>query len=396
MFVFSCRMAEELPEHDILVTVDEDELNPFGLNGKGDEIRHWLASQELEEDIIDDDGAQAIRCFDMLQPLRPHPLMERQTGENNEPLRWLRLMLKLSQNPQWLLLFIRSNNFYVKGFVNSIGSYELAEPAKEAQAINDAMDLLVASMLPGFVPAFWSVKYRPLFNCKQSELGQKVRPLLHEPNFEVEAIQYLWNHVPGVGNDLDAKRYLGGIIFKLCEMVVRMRLHPDEEFLIERVVERYSETCKGLLRWKASQYERWTSNNSLVRAGIYNEFGALYLIRLVVNRMREFYERIEKNNKRKNAGKKSQAHEGHKGSNSNDKDKKTGSMDGGEEEPSAGNGNFQQIGKNRVPLLAISSNFPVDGIHVFDANHAQVVYLRCTEAKVRISFGNNNLMVAKC
>lgn len=107
-------------------------LEPF--RHKEKEIRDIFAQHPNEDELLQEKHASMLSNFDQLKQLGLQLLLEWQTNEL-PPRRWDNVRIQVDGSTNWVRLFLRDDNVYVRGFANQHNSHGLTEPVnKEAPA----------------------------------------------------------------------------------------------------------------------------------------------------------------------------------------------------------------------------------------------------------------------
>jgi hypothetical protein len=213
-----CRSGFPYPL-DIILSVRRS-VEPF--RHMEEKARNVFAQHTHPENFLHDSHSTIISNFAELQALGPHPLLEVQTHED-KPLRWIHCGINAEGTDDWIVLFMRIDNLYTRGFQNRLEAYEITQAAKE----KDGIKTVQPEMFPpnyNCVLLDWDVKYSFLFDCKgKNELLEvELQKIARDPNFIFEAVRFLSNYKHPEG-EAEARKKLGGIIFFLYEFL-RMNL----------------------------------------------------------------------------------------------------------------------------------------------------------------------------
>ncbi|RLM74598.1 hypothetical protein C2845_PM15G21040 [Panicum miliaceum] len=277
----------DIPNPDIVITVEENDTDLFRHTEQ--ELRNLLAKHPDKSDLLQD----LHGCND-LKSLGPHPLLEGQTN-NNPPTRWIHAKFQLSGSPDWVMLIIRADNVYVKGFANerdrTCFCYEITEPAQQGDLAVQHLQILPPEYLA--IPLQWDVKYKKLLDCQDEEVEERLMEMYKDPTFIADTIRYLSSYDNTVSdeNKAEVRRRLAGLIFRFCEYA-RMKLRDRSKHIIEKV-QRWSQVCAKLRFWRDSGYKTWRGEQ-FKKMGIHCPKDALEYVCLILNSSQQSLDDMER------------------------------------------------------------------------------------------------------
>ncbi|TVU14975.1 hypothetical protein EJB05_38472, partial [Eragrostis curvula] len=253
------RMAGWKKEPNLRISVQRGH-EPFKHVQK--KARDVFAEHPHKEDFLDHKHKDCLTNFGDLIELGPHPLLEYQT-KDAEPMQWIHVEIRVRGTEHWIILFMRNDNLYVRGFANKHNPHELTE-----EQFDKVKKTLFRSVIlpPEYecVLVHWDVKYRLLFGVeKDEEVEAELQKLTQDPNFIVNAVTFLSNyvHVEGGEQEAQAKKYLAGFIFVFCEYL-RMNIPPGSTGLLEKA-QHWGDICIQLLKWRARSFKNWITTRKL-------------------------------------------------------------------------------------------------------------------------------------
>lgn len=349
LHVLICRrMAAPAPHITISV---KRELHPF--KHKESEARAVFANHDHPEDFLSDKHQPYLTNYQELKSLGKRPMLPMQKTSSG-PDKWIPVRIEVEGGTEWVTLFLRNDNLYVKGFKNAHKSHEIVEKAKEkaskkiAKVVEERCGNRAVKSLENrlskkagtsstestssnsaetnttmpscyncTVLENWDVKYKNLFSCTtDEELEALFEEIAADPNFAVEAVIFLSKYIYRVPQDdtekameMKAKRMLGGLIFLLCEYL-RMDIvgNPTLGTFVEKK-DQWGNVSDELLKWRLRNFTSWYTEQeepkeknthrykNFIKMGMDNGEKGLKLSCLILNKPPSWYRQRALDNK---------------------------------------------------------------------------------------------------
>ncbi|KAL6637214.1 hypothetical protein ACP70R_024786 [Stipagrostis hirtigluma subsp. patula] len=201
------------------------------------EARDIFAEHPHSEELLQEKHRETLINYDQLTKLGRHPLLEYQTN-SGPPTRWVHVRIEAEGTQEWITLFMRDDNLYVRGFENKHHSYEVTEPEIDKHTKRQYHSVILPAEYKCLL-LHWDVKYRKLFGMdNEDHVEKELQKMSYDPNFVVDAVSFLSNYAHEEGSQQEA----------------------------QAKAQHWGDICIELLKWRERSFRDWITTKQYPKA----------------------------------------------------------------------------------------------------------------------------------